>query len=338
MGPFANPRVPFRFSKTTGSLGLSTNGPLSEKVRSSRSSSSPVVPRTRVVTDIDDTVKSSGGLNLFGIALGGIDTQFKRGDFYPGVFQFALELSCSGARALPEKVAVLTARAREFKFALALKPKDKLCTAFREAGQKNGFSNWGIGPVYYGSVAEWIFQERKGLRKFSNFEKMMRDDTLASGLGPNASRYILVGDTGEKDEAAGEMIVKKYPSLVRAVFLHVVSSNKDRAMVTLPKDRKLNNVPIYYFRTYVGAATKAMQANLISPDALGRIIQQSRSDLRKKDPQNAPRRGENVPLVALRRRSSKWGELEEDIHQAEEEIKVRKSSRLGFAFRITRFV
>ena len=28
---------------------------------------------TRVVTDIDDTVKSSGGVKIFGIALGGID-------------------------------------------------------------------------------------------------------------------------------------------------------------------------------------------------------------------------------------------------------------------------
>lgn len=30
----------------------------------------------RVVTDIDDTVKSSGGVRLFGIALGGIDVSF----------------------------------------------------------------------------------------------------------------------------------------------------------------------------------------------------------------------------------------------------------------------
>ena len=28
---------------------------------------------TKVVTDIDDTVVSSGGLNIFGITLGGID-------------------------------------------------------------------------------------------------------------------------------------------------------------------------------------------------------------------------------------------------------------------------
>jgi hypothetical protein len=33
------------------------------------------VPATKVVTDIDDTVKSSGGVKLFGIPLGGIDVR-----------------------------------------------------------------------------------------------------------------------------------------------------------------------------------------------------------------------------------------------------------------------
>jgi hypothetical protein len=51
--------------------------------------------RIQLITDIDDTVKSSGGVRLFwkvGPALGGIDTQYARGDFYPGVFQFAAEV------------------------------------------------------------------------------------------------------------------------------------------------------------------------------------------------------------------------------------------------------
>ena len=48
-------------------------------------------------------------------------------------------------------VSVLTARAREFKFALALKPTDKICSGFRKAGERNGVKNWGIGDVYYGS-------------------------------------------------------------------------------------------------------------------------------------------------------------------------------------------
>lgn len=50
-------------------------------------------PLTQVVSDIDDTLKSSGGVTIAGVALGGIDVQYARGEFYPGVFQFMWELS-----------------------------------------------------------------------------------------------------------------------------------------------------------------------------------------------------------------------------------------------------
>lgn len=274
--------------------------PRSEKLRGS----------LRVVTDIDDTVKSSGGVRLLGIPLGGIDTQFKRGEFYPGVFQFALELSRAAINEVrrtvptvaPQKVAVLTARAREFKFALALRPNDKLCSAFREIGRKNGFNDWGIGNVYYGSVMEWIFQERKGRRKFENFEIMMQHDAVTSN---SRNSYILIGDTGERDEEAGERIARQYPRHLRAIFLHVVSATKDcdRATLLLPQDRMIKNVPIFYFRTYVGAATKAMQNGLISADALERVITQSKIDLEKKEPYR-----EGIVSV-----SSKWADIEADI-------------------------
>ena len=95
-------------------------------------------PLTQVVSDIDDTLKSSGGVTVAGVSLGGIDVQYDRGDFYPGVFQFMWELSLysvtmnqrhsrefqtdrvgndSGTLSdlTPPKVAVLTARAEEFK-------------------------------------------------------------------------------------------------------------------------------------------------------------------------------------------------------------------------------
>lgn len=94
-------------------------------------------PLTQVVSDIDDTLKSSGGVEVAGISLGGIDVQYKRGHFYPGVFQFMWELSLhsvtinqryytdhlnewgggndgsSDLQISPPKVAVLTARAGE---------------------------------------------------------------------------------------------------------------------------------------------------------------------------------------------------------------------------------
>lgn len=86
-------------------------------------------PLTQVVSDIDDTLKSSGGVKIGGVALGGIDVQYARGEFYPGVFQFMWELSLysvklnqqynsdnqksgghtSAQNLAPPKVAVLTA-------------------------------------------------------------------------------------------------------------------------------------------------------------------------------------------------------------------------------------
>jgi|NOAtaT_6_FD_contig_51_5973224_length_1245_multi_1_in_0_out_0_2 hypothetical protein len=45
---------------------------------------SPCPPFTQVISDVDDTIKSSGGVKIGDVALGGIDTQYERGEFYPG--------------------------------------------------------------------------------------------------------------------------------------------------------------------------------------------------------------------------------------------------------------
>lgn len=290
----------------------------------------------RVITDIDDTVKSSGGVRLFGIALGGIDTQYERGHFYPGAIQFAFELSKHRV-SVPAKLSVLTARAREFKFALALKPNGKLCNAYRSIGEKHGHDDWGIGEVYYGSVKEWIFQDRKGLRKFRNFEKLLQND-------PNPNhKYIFVGDTGEKDEDAGERILAKYAGRVKAIFLHSVSDSPDRSTVVHPRDRFLNGIPIFYFKTYVSAAVKAFQHNLMSADALVRVIDQAKLELHELDPHPEYERKivvsnsntisgimSNMGMpssTAAFIKSSRWEELEADIQWAKVFIKDIKDNK-----------
>lgn len=175
-----------------------------EELQNNRPSSSFGLPYplTQVVSDIDDTLKSSGGVTVAGVSLGGIDVQYDRGDFYPGVFQFMWEISLfsvvtnqryydeygferGGGRdsvisssiiLSPPKVAVLTARAEELKAALEIKDNSKLAQAFRKTGESSKMyptMDWGIGPVLYGSVSEWIIQHRKGLRKFNNFERLL---------------------------------------------------------------------------------------------------------------------------------------------------------------------
>lgn len=256
---------------------------------------------TQVISDVDDTLKSSGGVNVAGVALGGIDVQYERGEFYPGVAQFMLELSrqrSDGSTTItPPKVAILTARAEEFKLALELKETSKLAIAFREAGEAINIQGWGLGPVLYGSVAEWIVQDRKGLRKFSNFERLLQQDPTGTIL-----QYIYVGDTGELDQEAAETMLREYPQVVKAVFLHVVSGTPNPV---LPPPKLINGRPIIFFRTYVGAAAKATQLKLMTEEGLLRVMAAAEAKL------------SNVPKT-----SDKWLDLNRDLREAKRTLLI----------------
>lgn len=214
-------------------------------------------PFTQVISDVDDTLKSSGGVQVAGVYLGGVDTQYARGEYYPGVAEFMLYL---GHR--QTMLAILTARAEEFQAVLALKANSSLGRALQRAGSAAGCPEWGLGPVLYGSVAEWIVQDRKGWRKFSNFQRLLDQDP--SGRLIN---YVYVGDTGELDEQAGEAMLRQYSDVVKAVFLHVVSDREDEHLA-IPPPRFINGRPIIYFRTYVGAALAAAQMGLMDRKGL----------------------------------------------------------------------
>ena len=115
-------------------------------------------------------------------------------------------------------MAVLTARARELKVFLALKPGTGLVLKYAEAAERlfrdhgKGDASWGIDTdktVLYGSVIEWILQFRKGWRKFDNFQRLR-------ALNDERVRYVLIGDTGEYDEECGERMVAVCPARVHA--------------------------------------------------------------------------------------------------------------------------
>lgn len=63
-----------------------------------------------------------------------------------------------------------------------------------------------------------------------------------------------------------------YPDRMRAVFLHVVSDSPSQEGVRIPADREVNGVPVVYFRTYVGAAVKAVELGLMDRSGLNNVI------------------------------------------------------------------
>jgi len=292
------PMASFSFPTPTTTTSIAAPSMIPGGGRLTRHSACRAVPYrfTQVVSDVDDTLKSSGGLNVAGVFLGGIDVQYPRGQFYPGVGEFMLGLSLRGLPPgeTPAKIAILTARAEELKAALEIKKGSKLAVALRRAGESVGIDDWGVGPVLYGSVVEWIDQSSKGLRKFTNFEKLIRQDPSGSVF-----RYVYVGDTGELDQEAGEAMLREYPDLVRAVFLHVVTDDP-KGPASMPGPKLVNGRPVVFFRTYVGAASDAVRLGLMDPDGLRSVIEASLRELR------------GVPET-----SSKWTDLLTDLARAD---------------------
>ena len=275
--------------------------------------------RLQIVVDIDDTVKSSGNVRFGNIPLGGIDGQYERGAFYPGVFEFVAELArARSSSEEPEPVAVLTARAREFKFALELNDEDKVVRGFRRVGRKMDWKKWGVCPerVLYGSAHEWLFQDFKAWRKFLNFE------ILAASLGDLGDErpqreYIFIGDTGEMDRQAGELILGRHPELVNTVFLHCVSEN-ETGKCFVPVDYAVGSKGrVYHFRTYIGAALKAVKARILDREAFERIVKASFHDLdvrgvtNEHDPNNQ-RHDLNADLKLARAYFAKHHQQKED--------------------------
>ena len=154
--------------------------------------------------------------------------------------------------------------------------------------------------MLYGSVSEWIIQNKKGHRKFSNFEKLLEQDPTGEIM-----QYVYVGDTGELDQEAGETMLREYPEVVQAVFLHVVSSDPPSTFppsgLFIPPPKLINGRPLVFFRTYVGAAAKATQLGLMELDGLMRVIEEAEMALT----------AQGVPMG-----NSKWKDLTRDIDEA----------------------
>jgi len=146
----------------------------------------------------------------------------------------------------------------------------------------------------YGSVFEWVFQDGKGRRKFTNFERLIQQDPTGTIF-----QYIYVGDTGELDQEAGETMLREYPEVAKAVFLHVVTDDVEGPPY-IPAPKLINGHPVVFFRTYVGAAVNAVQLGLMGLDGLRSVITAATEQL------------SNVPET-----SNKWQDIRKDLERAD---------------------
>lgn len=229
-----------------------------------------------VLTDVDDTIKSSGGKigHLKG-RLAGSDRAYYPGEVYPGVAQFSLELSRGRAQALaPPLVVVLSARPASLRhFGLKLREQGPVNTHYRGIGVANQinttakYPGWGIDVEgsQYGVLHDSTksFNGGMGKTKYKGWKAVSKNTTLGT---------IFIGDDGQGDVYAAKLMFahsKPTGSRLLAAFIHLVKADGRPAGVS----RKIApDKPIFYFETYADAAAHAYREQLISSSGLDRVL------------------------------------------------------------------
>jgi hypothetical protein len=124
-------------------------------------------------------------------------------------------------------------------------------------------------------------------------------------------KYVYVGDTGELDQEAGETMLREYPEVVQAVFLHTVSSDPPPSYIhsglPIPPPKLIEGRPLVFFRTYVGAAAKAFQLGLMDSEGLMNVMNAAEKELAER---------------SVSKDDSKWIDLERDMDEAYRTLSV----------------
>jgi len=220
----------------------------------------------KILTDMDDTLVSSGGRFP-----AGIDTRYVRHTPYPGVTAFYRELQGGGnvgqliaLSARPHIVNDIMERGVFKKFEIlqanhGLHTMPGLLTGSIDAGSRfllSGGDEDGVRAL--------------GQKKFDSFRDFVR-------LYPEF-QMVFIGDNGQADYAVGQMLCHHFPHNVQQVYIHKVQA-EDKTFGYKPDA----DVPIDFFDDYVMCAVKAASRRppLISPQGLRNVVDAALADFRK---------------------------------------------------------
>ncbi|RAW41172.1 hypothetical protein PC110_g2665 [Phytophthora cactorum] len=212
----------------------------------------------KVLSDVDDTLYSSGGRYP-----AGLDTRYPRHTLYPGVLPFYRELdmgTVGPAEWTDDRVGnlvFLSARPHVYKDVSEKKSYAKFAALYEMMGMHT-LPTMLAGNLTSGRAFMWQGDlEPMAQKKFENFSEFYQ-------LYPEF-KHVFVGDNGQGDVRAAELIVEKFgPDALEAGFFQRVQPMEKmfnyHSKEDLERWRKMN---IVFFDTYVGAAVEAFRMKKI---------------------------------------------------------------------------
>ncbi|ETW05129.1 hypothetical protein H310_04146 [Aphanomyces invadans] len=222
----------------------------------------------KVLSDVDDTLESSGGMWP-----AGVDRSYPRHTVYPGVLAFYRELdlgpNAPSSTWEPGRLGNLTfisARPHVYKDLSEKKSIKK----FDRLHSTRGLHC--LPSMLAGSVASGTAFVVKGdlepmaLKKFENFREYY-------AIYPEY-KHIFIGDNGQGDVRAAQLIADTYgPSVLEAGYFHLVQPLESTHGFVDKDTYKRQN--IFFFETYVGAAVRAYRMHQISKRGLHQVAEEA---------------------------------------------------------------
>ena len=200
----------------------------------------------KVMSDIDDTFYANYK-----------DARYPKKTVYPGVRQFYRELGRSPAGDPPEVGPVFITARPDVREGVVENLTQK---TLRDHGIDTGV-------VLTGDLTHLVGNSAIADKKYENFNGYQQ-------LYPE-NNFVFVGDSGQGDALLGDHLRAQNADRVDAAFIHDVNQPPlgaaDRA--------RWAQKGVYFFDTYVGAATAAFQHGLIDAGALRRVIAVTQTEM-----------------------------------------------------------
>jgi hypothetical protein len=251
-----------------------------------------LVPRRKILSDVDDTLFASGGEFP-----AGIDASFKKHQLYPGVLRFYKELDLGYSHhgiwddSKQGNMVFLSARphvVHDFSEKKSYGVFDNLRK--QEQGLHAvptllaGDLKSGYDYIYKGDV------EPMAQKKFINFDQY-------ASLYPEC-RFVFIGDNGQGDVRAGALMAAKYTAQMEMVLIHQVQPIHKTPLYTPESPFVWDRANIQFFQTYIGAALRAARGDLIHPSGLRRVAAAAIKELRELSPSLSEKNNPNTVTSA----------------------------------------
>lgn len=230
----------------------------------------------KVLSDVDDTLTSSGGSYP-----AGIDKRFSKKVVYPGVLSFyrEMDLGTKGPEEWPDNkvgnLVFLSARPHVYK-----DMSEKINFAKFEKLRLLGTGRKGMHTMpslLAGDIAsgrDYVMtndMEPLALKKFDNFKRYV-------AIYPEFN-HVFICDNGQGDVRAGELMHDAFPYEFEALYVHVVQDIPNTHGYA-PERWKAKGLQPIFFRTYPEAALHAVRRNppMIRVSGLRRVCQDAVKD------------------------------------------------------------